>query len=1017
MEEGRDRLRRTALRLRAAGLALIAISSGAAAVGAALPARANPWFSFGSLIAAAVAPAATPSPAPSPERADAPQAARGGPITFSLTGSLSLGERGQTQVTPDLAGGQVVTSNVSALDNAGLMAQIERRTATTSLQIGVPAGVTLRRSNLGQVQAGYYTPKFGLIYGGQPLALLGGVPLGQTLLGFAGVVPLHGGDLTFFTGPAYGPSAATYDVAGFRGRMLLRETLLEFGADRARAHDGSTVSALLLGAARNSGFLSQSLEAAFERGKGGADAPSRGYSYQYQAAYGSGALYGTLTARRITDGFISFGSGALQADDFVSGSVRAATGNSTLDVDESFESAGSGDTAMSSRRGAFTFTHQFPQAGVETMLSFSDQRRRSTLGVDWTGGVSLQTGFTMWGSSAALGAQLQRATLDYGNPIGLMTYTAEIQRQFGSLNGTAAYQSVRQTGDAPGLQGLGMLAITRTFGSTALTFGFDREHVINSLENVVQSSPTVTLAQRVSAVASVALTYGEQRTQDLTNPSAGGRNRIFSIQLAAPFALGNGAVQGRVNPRLPATIAGMVLNDSGTNQYGFASAVGNGVGNVVVVLDDKDVQRTDLSGRYQFNFVAPGPHEVRLESSSLPRGVTVDQPYASVVVLGGQQAEVTFRIGTYGAIAGHVTGRDGNGASMPLENVALQLDGAAYARTDAFGAYSFGRLAAGTHSIAVQESSLPASVYFAKSIETQKVIVRNGEVTTLDFDASPLGSVAGMVTFDKSLAPGYRGGVDNAYVVAEPGDYAAITNADGSFLLDDLPAGTYSLDLDPETVPDGTGNISGPISVSLGGDEHKEGVAFTVGKKIKAVVFSFKTTQLAEATMSVSEPALPPLGSAQVDVVAGEPARSVVVDVSGTHFPLAYDPRRARWSGTIVVPRSAPPGVLTISADVRAATKDGNTSASAALTVDPSLALASFKMTPAKPVTGQYVTVHARFLLPVQPGDSIRWLDGQVTKLERPVVGRIYVFTVKISEPRMRGILLTRQGQLPIILR
>jgi hypothetical protein len=66
---------------------------------------------------------------------------------------------------------------------------------------------------------------------------------------------------------------------------------------------------------------------------------------------------------------------------------------------------------------------------------------------------------------------------------------------------------------------------------------------------------------------------------------------------------------------------------------------------------------------------------------------------------------------------------------------------------------------------------------------------------------------------------------------------------------------------------------------------------------------------------------------------------------------------------------------------------------------------------------GQYVQVRARFLADVHPGDKIRWLDGQLTKLGAPLTGRVYEFTVKISVQPMRGMLLTKQGQLPIILR
>jgi hypothetical protein len=114
------------------------------------------------------------------------------------------------------------------------------------------------------------------------------------------------------------------------------------------------------------------------------------------------------------------------------------------------------------------------------------------------------------------------------------------------------------------------------------------------------------------------------------------------------------------------------------------------------------------------------------------------------------------------------------------------------------------------------------------------------------------------------------------------------------------------------------------------------------------------------------------------------------------------------------VPVAAPPGTATILADVNGPQK---ATASADLKVDPAMPIATFTMTPRRPMRGQYVAVRARFVADVHPGDRIHWFDGQITKLATPITGRVFAFTVKISEQPMRGLLLTRQGQLPITLR
>ncbi|HEV3155165.1 MAG TPA: hypothetical protein VGZ02_15255 [Candidatus Baltobacteraceae bacterium] len=979
-------------------------------------------------------PAGTASPTPSPQvsarlgapttPAPSPRVQRGGPLTFALTGSLSLAQRLQSNTT-DFAGFSSTSGVSQSSDSAGMLATLRRRTATTTLQLDVPVGLTLQQSSLGLLQAGYYTPNYGVEMGAQPLSLLGGAPLGQTQRGFAFVTPLSGGDLTLFDGPAFGPNQVTLKVKGVRGRMQHRGALFEFGVARGIATNGYQVDSTVIGAAKNSGALSQAVEAAFESIRGGTLPAQRSFAYQYNSSYGGNSLYGTLTLRRIGDGFVTFGSGALESDQYVDGSLRYSGGPNAVTLEDAFDTEGTGLGAVGQRRDALTFTHAFSRSNVQTAFTFEDNRVDGVSGAtSWTGDAGGQVGFNFFGTSALLGAQFQRLTQQLTPASETTTYNGVLQRQFGPFALGAAYQTARQTGNGMAtLQSQSEFSLTRSFGALGLGFEVTQTHNDSGQDDIEQTSPTLTLTRRLSSVATLGVTYGETRTRDVLNPLGNGHSRIFNVQLQAPFSFGNGTVQGRVNPKLPATISGTVtsiVNQQQSSSPAFSSAVGslsNGLSNVVVVLDGTTVQRTDLGGHYQFNFVSPGPHQIHIETSSLPRGVTVDQPYASVTVLGGQAGEVDFQIGTFAAVTGHVYSRDSSGALVPLQGVALRLDDTTNATTDVLGAYGFGRLTAGVHSVQILNSSLPAMVAFSKDAQTQKVTVHNGETQTLDFKASPLGSISGYVKYAPELAPDLAGGVYNAYVVAEPGDYAAITNEDGSYELDNLPAGTYTINVDPETVPDGTGNTTGAQTIDFSGSENRQEVNFTLGKQRKQVVFTLQSTQTFQASLALSEPALPPHGvaSAVLDVDAN--AKSVVLTVFDKKIPMVYEAARKRWAATIAVPADAPSGKTSIIADVSGLPGGQTTSASADLNVDPSIPVLSVKTSPQRFAAGDYVAVRARFLTDVRPGDTIRWLDGQITKLSQPVTGRVYEFTVKISERPMRGILLTHQGQLPITLR
>lgn len=1020
--EARERVRRLAIGLRAVGLALIVVSACAALLrsgaGSAL-AQVMPVPGLGTPVPEST-PTATPSPAALPSSAPAtpppkPSVIRGGPLTFTLSGSLTLGERSSSSTRGDASAPGGVTSlafNQPSQD-AGLMMQVQRRTGATTLTVGMPLGLSnVQGASLGQIQAGYYTAHFGLQYMPQPLSVLGGVPLGMTMPGFSLVLPLHGGDLTFYQGNALVDLDAGAHVYGLRARSLLGRNLYELGFSRAIREDGSAaIDSLVGGFASDNGDLNQLFEGVIQRRSDSSGAQGSN-ALQYRLDYGSDTVYSTFAVRHVAPGFTGIGAGVMNADDQLS----AAFHTGPVYLQETLDRTSAGGENTVTREGSLSYYRQFGSSHpVTAMWNFSDQRSQTYAGALWLGSAGMQIATNIGPVSSLFQVQGSRSTSGTAPPLAGITYQAMFQEPFGSYIASAQFQKSRQISEQTFDDvGESDVSLSRQWGVTSLALSDTFTHTQTLTSNAYQTAPLLTLTRRLSPVLALALSYGLQTTRDTLNPSSNGRSRLFNIQLTAPFSIGNGLVQGHANPRLPATISGMVINDIG-NQGPFAASVSNGVGNVMVVLDGSQVQRTDLSGRFQFNFVTPGHHTVQLQLASLPRGVTPDQPVASVDVQGGQQGQVVFRIGTYGAIQGHVFGRDPAGNLVPLPGVVLMLDtSGGIATTGPDGLYGFGRLTAGTHVVTVQNSSLPAMASLSADSLSQKIAVRTGEISTLDFTAKPLGSIAGFVTFDSSLAPDHKGGVLNAYVVAEPGDYAAITNDDGSFLLDDLPAGTYSLDLDPETVPKDTGNVSGAQTVTVDPGAAVQGIRFLVGVAQKNVVFTLKAVGPPVPTVALEESELPPGGATEIAVDADPAAKRVTARAFGKTIDLSYERARKKWIGTIVVPLTAAPGAASVDVNVEAAQA---ASSSADLTVNPKLPLATFTMTPRRPVRGQYVTVRARFLADVHAGDKIRWLDGQITKLSRPITGRVFQFTVKISEQPLNGLLLTRQGELPITLR
>ena len=531
-------------------------------------------------------------------------------------------------------------------------------------------------------------------------------------------------------------------------------------------------------------------------------------------------------------------------------------------VDTNYEKTGDAIFGVTTQRVSTISYSPTPKFGGLS-FSFTRQDANSEGEELWsnTGTVSLATQFLR--TSALIGGQFQHS-VDDGAVNETQSILASLRRPLGghlSIGLSGQIQKSTQISAPPspdatatpfgslipvvGLQKGISFSIAQQWKKTQVQIGETITRTISDTSDALQRTPLINVTQRISPVISVTTSLGYQTLRDSLNPAANGRSRVFSIALSAPFTYGNTSVSGRVDPRLPATISGKVLL-SGSNATGagansnFATFgnSGGGVGNVLVTLDNRYVQRTDVSGSFQFAFVPPGQHQITIDNSSIPRGFTASNPVQTITVQGGQAATASFYIGTFGGILGHVYGTDSSGNPMPLSNVQLRVDGGTYAQTDNSGAYGFGGLSAGDHTVTVIPQTIPASADFAPEALVRKVSVSDGRYTSLDFRAQLLGSISGTIVYAKDMDQQAGGGVLNAYVVAEPGEHAAIDEDDGSFIMDNLLAGDYTLSVDPETIKAGLGAAPESVTVHLAPGEHYSGIQFLVGRFEKKVVYS-----------------------------------------------------------------------------------------------------------------------------------------------------------------------------------
>ncbi|HTU69901.1 MAG TPA: hypothetical protein VMF11_06230 [Candidatus Baltobacteraceae bacterium] len=975
-----------------------------------------------------ILPNATPTPGKE-------ETIRGGPVRFSLNGSLSLGERSATQTlngtgglsptpTPTASGspspfigpgGATISTQNQAITGVGLFAELDRRTALTSTDVKVPFAFSSGGQGLiGATTVLYSTPKYGLGYGPTPLTLLGQLPVGSTIRSYYGILPTHNGETTFYEGPTIGAQGEEIPIEGMQWRESAGNSIYEGGLVYGDGPFTGKSETAIFGDAVSLGPLTAIGEGAYQTRSGG-DQDASGLSYQFRADDGNTNTYLTGILRHISDGFVSFGDGEIYGDDYFSLAYHRATALQNFTFNASTEQAGALDgPPLLDRIGALAYNGPLRFGGYS--ISLQSQRTGESGSTSSLEQGSTQISATIGKGVLLVGDLLSRTTTQIDGDESQAGYNAELQLPFRSVVAGLSFNNTRLTSQESGtsLTTSEGLNLSRSFGKAAITLSDIFAHAQSDISDALTTNLSVAVSRAISPVISVQALFGVQSLNDRINPVDNGRSKNFAIQINAPFSYGNGVVTGRADPRLPATIVGRVLTDTSANPT-FAGIASGGVANVEVILDDKSVQRTDVSGNFQFSFVTPGQHQLSIENSSLPRGVTVNIPVNTIQVAGGQTAQVTFLVGTYGGITGHVYGRNDAGTIVPLPNVLVRVDGATYSQTDKTGAYGFGRLRPGKHTVSVVENSVPAFATFDSANDKQTVDVQNGQYATVDFTALPLGSISGSILFGSDMGYGPSVGVPNAYVVAEPGEHAAIDNDDGSFVIDDLPPGDYTVSVDPETVPEGLGIEPDSIAITLQSQEHYQGAAFVVGHTEKKVTFSFVGGGVSAASAPrtrLSESRLPPRGYTTVTVDAPKSAGLVSLELFGEHVAFTYDDKAAVWSGAITVPTSVKGGSYAVSTKV----ENGTQPQPATLTVDPKMPLAILQTEPSNPQIGAYVRVRARFLVDARPGDHIVWADGQITTLGKPIAGRVFTFSIRFSLRPLHGVLRAQGASLPISL-
>jgi hypothetical protein len=193
--------------------------------------------------------------------------------------------------------------------------------------------------------------------------------------------------------------------------------------------------------------------------------------------------------------------------------------------------------------------------------------------------------------------------------------------------------------------------------------------------------PELSVEIRPSVDQIISVGYG---AFDAGTPGTGLGNAVV-IQAALAFGGPKGRRQG------VGRIQGRVTDDA--NQ---------GVPDVAVMLNDKDVTLTRSDGSYEFAGLLEGRYNVKLDPSRIPADYSGGQSAHNVSVTSQETGSADFRLTRLCQISGSVyIELNGQGQRQPLSGLVVELNTGTRTTTDDAGRYSFAGLGPGKYTVSL----------------------------------------------------------------------------------------------------------------------------------------------------------------------------------------------------------------------------------------------------------------------------------------------------------------------------
>jgi hypothetical protein len=212
------------------------------------------------------------------------------------------------------------------------------------------------------------------------------------------------------------------------------------------------------------------------------------------------------------------------------------------------------------------------------------------------------------------------------------------------------------------------------------------------------------------------------------------------------------------------------------------------------------------------------------------RGLLFSSRHAEQAVNGPVAA-----VAQYGAVTGRVyqdvnlNGRFDPDTDTPQADVKVRVDGTRYVMTSADGIYHLDSVERGDHAINLDLLSVRADLTMLDGAE-QNVSLQSARDSVVDFRLVRTGRLSGVVWQDLNA----NGRVDDGepllsdirVVTASGRD--TLTDANGYFMIGDLPPGEYVVLIDEKTLPELTRSLTGSLTIKIQAGAETGDVLFPV---------------------------------------------------------------------------------------------------------------------------------------------------------------------------------------------